>query len=206
MSFLEQKRVLQLNGSWKRLRAVTPHIAFIRMSTQKKRPYNALHIEYPVLSDGSPDYANPCSIIPVAWADWIQLPVRPQDAFISTSNRKIRIPTVIIANNYREIPQVFQKYSKNATWERDNYTCQLTGERVTKKTGNIDHVIPRSKNGISSFGNCYVVKKELNSKRGNMPLAEFCKLHGYPMPKLEAPKGRPIVNTFNITDWELFPH
>jgi 5-methylcytosine-specific restriction endonuclease McrA len=214
MSFLNKPIVLKLNANWKAIGVITPEEAFTAMSRQKqrhytkdmKRPYCAVHIEYPVLEDGNVDFQSPCTILPVDWVDWIQLPVRPYDRFVKTANNQIRIPTVVIANNYRAIPKKNPRYTKYGIWLRDNFTCQITGDKLTHKTGNIDHWIPRNKRGESTFENCLLLRKDLNSKKGDMTMEDFCKKHGYPLPKRpKTPSETPVINNnFEIRDWDLF--
>lgn len=53
--------------------------------------------------------------------------------------------------------------------ERDNYTCQYCGEYGDT----IDHIIPKSKGGISSFKNCICACKRCNTKKGDLFPEEY---------------------------------
>lgn len=216
MSVLEKPIVLKLNANWQPIGVLTPEQAFVRMSRPKrthyskemKRPYSALHIEYPLLPNGNIDFSGQMTLIPVEWKDWIALPVRPQDNFVGTARQKIRVPTVVIANNYNKVPSKSPSFSKNAVWIRDNFTCRVTGKKLSKKTGNIEHLIASSKDGETSFKNCYLIDKEINQLKGDMSPAEFEKKYGYRLPRpdeLKVPTiARKIENRFGIKDWEIF--
>ena len=47
---------------------------------------------------------------------------------------------------------------------RDNFTCQYCGKKVKKLT--IDHIIPKSRGGETSFENCVSSCKECNNRKG----------------------------------------
>lgn len=212
---LEQRRVLKLGFDWRPIGVTTVERAFVAMSRIKrpsytkemKRPYYAINIEYTVDDNGNPDFNSPGLIMPVEWADWVKLPIRLYDRAINTATKQIRVPTVIIANNCKHIPKIVSKFSKHGVWIRDGGICQYTGEKVSKKTGNIDHVVAQSKGGKTSYKNCVTAKREINQLKGDMSLEEFERKYGYKLMKLPSEpreSDRTIVNTYNIRDWNLF--
>lgn len=211
MANLKSKRVLVLNGNWVPISTIEVQEAFVRISREntknpRHKPYYALNIDYPIV-DGEFDYGNPSSIYPVDWESWIDLPIRAFDEHIATAKMKIRVPTIIIANNYKKVPKRKLKFSKSGVWNRDGFKCQITSKPLTFLSGSIDHWIPSSKGGPSTFGNCLLVSKELNSKKGDSTMEEFCNRYGYPLPaKPIEPELQPnkIRNIFNIPDWDIF--
>lgn len=214
---LHEKRVLRLNANWQAYDTCSVQEAFKAMfrirqkhyTATMKRPWNALHIEYPI-EDGVVKFDCPITYLPVEWKDWQELPVRFYDSYLNTQKKLIRVPTIIIAQNYIKIPDFTSGFSKGKVWERDKSTCQLTNEKVTKRTGNIEHRIPLKDGGKTSYENCYIVKKELNKKKGHLSPEEFYKKNGFkdPLPKLKPPqKGKiEIRNIYNVPDWYLFPN
>jgi hypothetical protein len=57
-----------------------------------------------------------------------------------------------------------------ACFERDRFTCQLTGERVDWESGEMDHVVPYSKGGDDTLGNVQTVKHGPHMRRhGRIP-------------------------------------
>lgn len=204
MSLLDQKRVLRLNAQWKALDTMAVCDAFIALS---KKTHKALHIEYPTLDNGNIDFSSPVTLIPVEWKDWINLPIREHDKSVNTSSSQIRVPTILVAVNYDKIPNKNPRYSKHAIWLRDKSTCQITGEKLTKSTGNIDHWVAQADGGETNFNNCLLLKKSLNSKKGDLSMEEFCKKYGYKVPKKPTKPEtgiRPIVNSYGIPDWDIF--
>lgn len=209
---LDEYRVLKLNKAWRPIGVCSVALAIKSMTKESRngddedRPFRALHIDYPRTEDGHIDYANVCSILPVKWEDWVQLPVRPFDRYLRTIKSAIRVPTVIIAENYNEIPLKRPQYSSYEVFRRDKGIDQYTGMQVPRSEGNIDHVVPRDKGGTTNFDNCVYTSRKINELKGNLTLEEFTKKHGYQLirrPSQPTPRLT-IVNRYGIPDWEIF--
>jgi len=73
----------------------------------------------------------------------------------------------------------FQKYyytkrvpfRKKHVWVRDKWKCAYCGENVKQKP-TIDHIIPRSKGGRSTYDNVVTACEKCNTHKGNMSLKE----------------------------------
>ncbi|MFF2591010.1 HNH endonuclease [Peribacillus butanolivorans] len=61
------------------------------------------------------------------------------------------------------------KVFKQMVLERDKYTCTYCKEYGST----IDHVIPKSKGGNTSFENCVCACKRCNSQKANLPVEEY---------------------------------
>src|SRR5688572_17280342 len=86
---LNKNIVLVLNRNWQAINTRTPADAFCQMATNVA---TALDI------DGD-------SIRPVAWSEWLTLPIRSHDNVVNTVRGAIRVPTVIIALNFAKVPK-----------------------------------------------------------------------------------------------------
>lgn len=74
------------------------------------------------------------------------------------------------------------RYIRLKVLERDRHICYWCGG-----VGNtMDHVIPWSKGGRTTMGNCIAACEECNGVRGDMPAEEFAKLRSVPPPCPEA--------------------
>jgi 5-methylcytosine-specific restriction endonuclease McrA len=105
--------------------------------------------------------------------EWMALDIRPYDDFIHTVSGPIRIPSVVICSDYKGIMNIKAKFpTKQNIWERDNYTCVYTGEKLNRTTLSIDHVIPKSKGGGSTWENLVTCQRILNSNKGSKTLKE----------------------------------
>ena len=163
---------LNLNKRWQPIGYKTVKDAIISLTgseTKREPSAMALDIEYETDNNGSPIFDNVINMRPVTWAEWITLPIRDWDLSINGANRSYRVPTVIVAVNYDDMPR--KKYhdipSNDEILIRDNFTCQITGEQLSRDQLNIDHVIPRSKGGGEGWDNKIACRKDLNNKKGN---------------------------------------
>ena len=105
--------------------------------------------------------------------EWLTLPIRPYDEYIHTVNGPVRLPTVLLCSNYKGIMNIKAKFpTKQNIWERDKYTCVYTGEKLNKETLSIDHVIPKSSGGGSTWENLVTCQRRLNSNKGSKSLKE----------------------------------
>jgi 5-methylcytosine-specific restriction endonuclease McrA len=145
------------------------------------------------------------AMTPVKWDDWITLPVREQDQFVTTPRGQVRVPTVVVAGNYAKIPKKRPKFSARAIWDRDGRRCQYTGQSLGFKEGNIDHVVPRSRGGATNWENCVLAAKLVNTvKADRLPEEAGLRLLRKPSAPREVPVSLLIRNAHGIGDWEPF--
>lgn len=165
MSLLDKQIVFKLNKLWQpyELCTVREAVVFLCPEADKDPQGYAMDYETDTLGDGNRILSSPPR--PVDWDEWITLPVRPGDDYISVSrDRRIRLPRVIICASYKSIPL---KTVRETIWSRDKGKCQYTGDEVTRETGNIDHIQPRSRGGKDVPENKVVSRRDLNSRKGN---------------------------------------
>jgi len=110
---------------------------------------------------------------------------------------------MVIIKHFSKVPIYHAKLTKRAILERDNWTCQYTGRRLSKEEANIDHLIPVSKNGKDTWENMVACDKRINSLKSDKTLEEFG------MPLIKRPK-KPNCRPFIINrksehrDWQWF--
>lgn len=76
-------------------------------------------------------------------------------------------PSVIKINRYINIPYKGVVMSRHNIFKRDGGRCQYCG---TTKDLTLDHVIPRSKGGKSTWTNLVTACKKCNAKKGDLSL------------------------------------
>jgi len=189
MNYINKHNVLILNKHWIPINTTTAKHSFALMYTHNAR---GMMIEED-------------KVVPLEWNEWVSLNLKENDRTVKTVKGFIKIPTVIVLTNYDKIPRQTIKFTQKNLWERDNFTCQYTGKKVTRTNGNIDHIIPRSQGGKTSWENCVIAHKEINAiKADRTPEQAGLKL----LKKPSAPKFMPvsfyIKNKDKIEDWNLF--
>lgn len=86
-----------------------------------------------------------------------------------TCTASYRLPTVIKLRRFINRPYRTQvSFSKKNVLRRDSHTCQYCGGTGREMT--IDHVIPRCRQGESTWENVVAACRECNLKKGNRPL------------------------------------
>lgn len=90
-----------------------------------------------------------------------------RDGFLRTANLLIRIPEVIVLGRYNGVPRRELVFSRRNIYRRDTFECQYCGNRPGLKYLSIDHVIPVSKGGKTSWENCVVACVRCNTRKGN---------------------------------------
>lgn len=186
---LNKATVLVLNRNWQAINVRTPADAFCQMITDVATGLDM---------DAS-------AMVPVKWTEWLKLPIRERDSAIATPRGLVRVPTVIVLGRYDKVPKRRPNLSARSIWARDGGICQYTGRKLSPGEGNIDHVLPRSRGGATSWENCVLSHREVNGRKGNrLPEEAGLRLLRKPTAPRELPSTLLIRNLFGIEDWKLF--
>jgi 5-methylcytosine-specific restriction endonuclease McrA len=135
---------------------------------------------------------------------WSALRVAEGEPCISTVSLKIKIPEIVLLTRYSAFPRRRVTFSRKNLYRRDGYTCQYCGAHPPLQDLSIDHVVPRSRGGHSSWENCVLACIRCNRKKANRTLAE-AGLHLQRMPG--EPRWSPFVTipvAQRRTSWEQF--
>jgi 5-methylcytosine-specific restriction endonuclease McrA len=194
MTYLFKDIVLILNKNWQAIGVKTPADTFGMLMTGGA---TALDIE---ISDN-----NIQNLVPMRWSDWVELPVKDNDLFVITVKGKIKIPKVIVLCKYDKVPKRRPRLSSKEIWKRDKGICAYSGVKLKSNEGNIDHIIPKSRGGKTSWQNCVLASKEINSKKGNRtPEEAGLTLLVNPYEPAELPSTNYVQNKHNIKEWNFF--
>ena len=114
-------------------------------------------------------------------------------------------PHVIVLSRFAKVPKRRPKFSARAIWARDGGRCQYTGQSLRPGDGNIDHVLPRSRGGKTSWENCVLASKEVNSRKADrLPEEVGLRLLKAPAAPRELPSTLFIRNVNRIAAWRNF--
>lgn len=97
---------------------------------------------------------------------WSELSAELTGDCISTIERKIRVPRVILLTAYERLPKIRIRFSRFNIYSRDSNTCQYCGKVFPRHELNLDHVIPRSRGGETSWENVVCSCVTCNLKKG----------------------------------------
>jgi len=133
----------------------------------------------------------------VSWEDAMCLLYKGVAQVVQEGKRIVRTVTkeYIVPMIIRLVKQVRAMYGKAVPWSRQNlftrdkFTCQYCGTKVNAKTAQVEHVVPRSKGGKTSFENCTTSCHSCNQKKADR-LPEVANM--YPRKK----PYHPTINEF----------
>lgn len=107
--------------------------------------------------------------------DWVELSALMEKngrGFVHTSSLRIAIPEVIQLTRYDRLPRQEVKFSRRNILEHYDYQCAYCGKKFPKPTKgvkpaewNLDHVIPKSRGGVSNWTNIVLSCIPCNTKK-----------------------------------------
>ncbi len=86
---------------------------------------------------------------------------------IHSAREAIAVPSVIRLLAYRHIPQQTRALSRKNILLRDRNTCQFCGHVFPASELTLDHVMPRSRGGHSSWENLVACCYQCNNRKGD---------------------------------------
>ena len=128
------------------------------------------------------------------WRDLSQLKAefQPDDYdWIHTVRFQIAVPRIIRLLGYDKLPRQDVKFNRRNIYARDSSRCQYCGKRMPTTELSLDHVIPRSQGGRSTWDNvvCCCVKCNVR-KGGKTPDQARMRLVAKPI----KPRRSPVIN------------
>jgi 5-methylcytosine-specific restriction endonuclease McrA len=136
---------------------------------------------------------------------WSQVRVHENDESIGLVDRAIRIPRVIILLTYDRIPKAHVRFTRINIFRRDKNRCQYCGKIFTRNELSIDHVIPRSYGGKSTWENVVCACYSCNKKKGGLtPQAAGMKLLSKPGKPSWSPVMKISLQEIRRKEWLPF--
>ncbi len=86
---------------------------------------------------------------------------------VHATSRALQVPSVIRLLTYRHIPQQTRALSRKNILLRDRNTCQFCGRHFPAAELTLDHVLPRSRGGHSTWENLVACCYQCNNRKGD---------------------------------------
>ena len=147
-----------------------------------------------------------------SWRELSELKVELEDVdehdeWLLAVNFSLQVPRVIRLLKYDRVPKYQVKFNRRNVFLRDEYSCQYCGKKTNSSGLSLDHVLPRSQGGLTSWSNIVTACLKCNERKGgrtprqaNMPLK-------IPPKK---PKNNPLlthqVQAKRYESWRSFIH
>ena len=103
---------------------------------------------------------------------------------LHSARQSLKLPSVIRLLEYRRIPHQTRALSRKNFLMRDRYTCQYCFRTLPSGELTLDHVLPRSRHGETTWENLVACCHDCNRRKGNQLLHELTdmKLQREPRP------------------------
>ena len=95
---------------------------------------------------------------------------------LHTPHFQMMLPQVIVLQGYNRMPPRTVKFNRRNIFQRDQYTCQYCGCQPRDTELTIDHVLPRSRGGRTTWENVVLACVRCNTTKGNRLPCE-CNMH-----------------------------
>ena len=93
--------------------------------------------------------------------------------YLRSARQQMEVPSVIRLLEYRRIPHQTRALSRKNILLRDRNSCQYCGVVLPSSELTLDHVIPRSRGGNSTWENLVACCHGCNRRKGNRMLHEL---------------------------------
>ncbi len=97
---------------------------------------------------------------------WADLSIEVQHERLGLVNGFIRVPRVLLLTAYERVPKRHVRFSRFNIFARDGNTCQSCHKKLPRTELNLDHVIPRSRGGMSTWENIVCSCHHCNRRKG----------------------------------------
>jgi 5-methylcytosine-specific restriction endonuclease McrA len=97
----------------------------------------------------------------VAWCAHAVAPER-----LGLVGRSMPVPRVVLLVSYDRVPRRHVRFTRHNVYARDRDTCQYCARRLPRSELNLDHVVPRSQGGLSTWDNVVCSCHPCNRRKG----------------------------------------
>ena len=178
--------VLVLNRFYQAIRVINVRRAFSLLCRELAE---VVHIENDAA--GKPVWQN------LNFEDWRELSAMKAefepDGFdwIHTVRLQIAVPRIIRLLGYDKLPRQDVKFNRRNIYARDNNRCQYCGKKYSTTELSLDHVVPKSQGGKSTWENIVCCCVKCNVKKGGRTPEQA---HMHLITKPVKPKRSPVIN------------
>ena len=120
-----------------------------------------------MLWNGSARVVEPDEYRLYTWPEWAELEPPPGAPCIRSARARLRVPEVVSLSHYDRLPATAVTFSRRNVAKRDHHTCQYCGAQPGWEQVTIDHVLPRSRGGASSWTKCVAACVGCNARKAD---------------------------------------
>ncbi len=127
------------------------------------------------------------------------------EQYVATPRYALLVPRVIRLVEYSKVPRREIKFCRRNILARDENRCQYCGKRFPASQLSIDHVVPKSRGGVSTWTNVVAACNECNTRKGGrLPSEAAMKLVRPPSVPRKNPALADKVRSERYSIWRHF--
>lgn len=107
------------------------------------------------------DFDNWCEV-----SQLLSLEKQPDEDYIRAVNFEIQVPRIVRLTRYDKMPQSTVRFNRKNLFARDDHRCQYCGQHWPTNQLSLDHVMPRSLGGTTTWENIVCSCLKCNSRKG----------------------------------------
>lgn len=137
------------------------------------------------------------------WQDWSEIPVCDGEPYVQAVSQRFRVPEIISLKHFDKLPNSLVTFNRRNIFKRDRFTCQFCGKQPDRQELTIDHVLPRSRGGTSTWTNCVLACLNCNRRKADrLPQEAGMRLRTKPV----RPRWSPAYSRhcLQIQSWRSF--
>jgi 5-methylcytosine-specific restriction endonuclease McrA len=146
-SSLLDRPTLVLNKSWRAVSVTTVRRALV------------------LLFRGAASVVHPATYETFDFSSWV-LRGGDREQCVGAVRIQIPVPEVVVLSRYDRVANQHLPFTRRNLYRRDHLRCQYCGRRPGVKSLTIDHVVPKSLGGITSWTNCVLACAECHGRKG----------------------------------------
>lgn len=108
----------------------------------------------------------------LSWNDASRAAAAVGDLVIRSSHLAVTAPEVVVLSAYEGRAERSVVFSRRNIFKRDRFTCQYCNTQPGPEELTIDHVLPKSRGGRSTWENCLLACVNCNKVKANRTPAE----------------------------------
>ncbi len=193
--------VLMLNAHYAALRVIDARRAFSLLFKRNHRDEPVAEVVS--VEDGS--------YVSYDFEDWCELSefrrqFEPAEHdWVRTVRLEIAVPRIIRVLRFSRLPRHEVRFNRRNIYARDQNRCQYCGKKFSSSELSLDHVIPRSYNGVTTWENVVCACLKCNVRKGGRtPREAGMHLVKEPVKPRFSPVIRLALSSTKYRSWKQF--
>lgn len=105
-----------------------------------------------------------------SWSVWVER--GPTGDALEGEGFRLPVPEVIVLTRFNGVPDRPVAFTRRNVYRRDGFRCQYCGIKPGPDHLTIDHVVPRSRGGTTTWDNCVTACFRCNATKANRSTRE----------------------------------